>query len=272
MIFHDVIDRLTLYPLYTILREIISYVYAYPIRRSWLPYLDGLCKQFHLLMIERLPNHVIAKVHFVTEYARSIENHGLPILNSCMRFEAKHLYFKQLAARAFNFQNPLLTLSKRHQLKFCMLHKSDSFSHSSTVSAGLSKAIQWSTFSIPVRRFLIDHVNHTDSIFESVSLYFRHVNIRQKSIFVHHLAHAEEIPVFCQIHHLLNINDKWIIIAEMLDTVLFNEILWSYEVEFTGTLVKIDVEHCFDVFPHCLDIYIVEKASYINVLTRLTKQ
>lgn len=143
IMFYDIVDHLTLYPLYTILREIVSYVYANPIRISWLSYLDGLCKQFHLLMIERLPNYVTPKVHFVTEYPRSIENHGLPILNSCIHFEAKHLYFKQLATRAFNFKNSLLTLSKRHQLRCCLLNKSDSFSYSSSITVGSSKSIEW---------------------------------------------------------------------------------------------------------------------------------
>ena len=72
-------------------------------------------------MIERLPGRVTPKVHFITEYPRSIEKHGLPSLNSCIRFEAKHLYFKQLANRTFNYKNPLLTMSKRHQLRNCLL-------------------------------------------------------------------------------------------------------------------------------------------------------
>ena len=272
MIFNDIIDHLTLYPLYLILREIISYVYANPIRKSWLPYLNGLCKQFHLMMIERLPDHVTPKVHFITEYPHSIEHHGLPIFNSCIRFEAKHLYFKQLAARAFNFRNPLLTLSKRYQLRFCMLNKSDSLPYSSTITVRSSKSIEWSKLSISVRRLLKNHMDQIDSILESYSIYYHHINIRPGSVVVHHLAHAEEIPVFCQIHHLLNIKDKWIVIVEMLNTVLFNERLCSYEIEFTGILVKIDAEHCFDIFPHCLDIYVVERAHYINILTRLTKE
>ncbi|CAF4009238.1 unnamed protein product, partial [Rotaria sp. Silwood1] len=118
IVFHDIIDDLTLLPLYTILREIISYIYANPLRKSWLSYLDGLCKQFHSLMIEHLPDHVTPKVHFLIEYPRSIETHGLPILNSCIRFEAKHLYFKQIAIRTFNFKNSLLTLYKRHHLRY----------------------------------------------------------------------------------------------------------------------------------------------------------
>ena len=118
----------------------------------------------------------------------------------------------------------------------------------------------------------MDYANQTDLLWECTSIYYHHINIRRKSVIVHHLAHAEEIPVFCQVHHLLKIGEQWIIIAEMLHTVSFNEKLWAYEVEFAGTLVKIDVEHCFNIFPHCLNIYVIEQEHYINILTRLTKQ
>jgi hypothetical protein len=271
IIFYDIIDHLTLFPLYTILREIISYIYANPIRKSWLPYLDGLCKQFHFMMVEYLPDRVTPKVHFITEYPRSIETHGLPVLNSCIRFEAKHLYFKQIAIRSFNFKNPLLTLTKRHQLRQCILNKSYASSSSSSISFRSSKSIEWDKLSVPVRRLLMDHVDQTDSICECTSIYYHHINIRPKSVVVHHLAHAEEIPVFCQVHHLFNIKEKWIIIGEELNTVSFDDKLWSYEVEFTGKLLVIDIEQCFDILPHCLDTYVVEQAHYINILTRLTK-
>ena len=272
IIFNDILDDLALFPLYTVLREIISYVYANPIRNSWLSYLDGLCKQYYCLMIEHLPDYVTPKTHFVTEYPRSIEIHGLPIMNSCIRFEAKHLYFKQLAIRTFNFKNPLFTLSKRHQLRHCMLNKSNLLSYSSSPICRSSKPIEWCRLAIPVQNLLMNYVNQTDLICESNSLYYQHVDIRPGSILVHHLVHTEEIPVFCQVNRLLNIKEKWIIIAEILNTISFNEKLWSYEVEFTQTLITVDIGHCFDVFAHCLDIYTVEQTHYINILTRLTKQ
>lgn len=41
-IFYDTIDGLNLFSLYTKLREMISYIYANPFRKSWLPYLEEL--------------------------------------------------------------------------------------------------------------------------------------------------------------------------------------------------------------------------------------
>jgi hypothetical protein len=42
IIFHDIIDRLETKDIYICLREIISLVFAYPFRKSWLSYLQSL--------------------------------------------------------------------------------------------------------------------------------------------------------------------------------------------------------------------------------------
>lgn len=271
-IFYDIIDDLSLFSLYTLLREIISYLYADVIRKSWLPYIDALCKSFYSLMVERLPDHVTPKVHFLTEYCRSIENHGLPVLNTCIRFESKHQYFKQIVNRGLNFKNPLITMFKRHQLRQCLLNKIESSRFSSSTTVRSFKSTDISKFSLPIQRLLKKDISETEEICESSSVYYYDLNIKQKSVFVHDVVHTEEIPVFCQIHHLLRIKEKWFAIAEQLHTNSFNEHLWAYEVEYTGTLVKIDVEHCLDIFSGCLDIYEIEETYYINMLTRLTKR
>lgn len=118
----------------------------------------------------------------------------------------------------------------------------------------------------------MNHVKQTDLLSESNSLYHHHINIRPKAVIIHHLAHTEEIPVFFQVHHILNIKEKWFIIAEQLNTISFNDKLWCYEIEFSGILVKMDAKQCFDVLTDCFDIYTVEEGHFINILTRLTKQ
>jgi hypothetical protein len=251
IIFYDIIDDLALFNLYTILREIISYLYADIIRKSWLPYIDALCKSFYSLMVERLPNHVRPKVHFLTEYCR---------------------YFKQIATRSFNFKNPLLTMFKRHQLRECLLNKLESSRSSPSITVHSYKSVEIFKFALPIQRLLKKDVSDTDTICESSSIYYHDLNIKPKSVFVHDLVHTEEIPIFFQIHHLLKIKEKWFAIAEKLHTNSFNGKLFAYEVEYTGTLIKIDIKHCLDIFPHCVDIYAVEQTYYINILTRLTKR
>ncbi|CAF1362972.1 unnamed protein product [Rotaria sordida] len=107
--------------IYICLREIISHLYASPFRKSWLPYLHSLTVRFQSLMVHLLPNLVISKVHLITHYAKQVEMYGPPIRHWCMRFESKHQIFKQLAVKSNNFKNILYTLSKRHQLRQCLL-------------------------------------------------------------------------------------------------------------------------------------------------------
>ena len=42
----------------------------------------------------------------------------------CMRYEAKHSYFKRLAAYLGNFTNVALSLGERHQARSCYLMSS----------------------------------------------------------------------------------------------------------------------------------------------------
>ncbi|CAF4939100.1 unnamed protein product [Rotaria socialis] len=222
-------------------------------------------------MVEHLPDCVTPKVHFITEYPLSINKYGVPVLNSCIRFESKHLYFKQIVIRTFNFKNPLLTLSKRHQLRYCLLSSSKSFS-SLGLNIRSSKAIILTDLPLLVRCLLMKSIDQADSISECSSMYYHHIQIRKNATFIRDLAHSEEVPVFCQVHHMLKIKGKWVVIAEELNTVSFDDKLWSYEVEFTGVLISMDVDRCFDILPHCLDCYLVGQSNYINVLTRLTKR
>ncbi len=70
--------------------------------------------------------------------------------------------------------------------------------------------------------------------------------------------------------HLLKIQNIWKAVVEHLQVVGFNEKLWSYEVEFRGTLDLFDLDQLLRILPHGLDAYYVRGSAYINVLSRLT--
>ncbi|CAF3234312.1 unnamed protein product [Rotaria sp. Silwood2] len=107
IIFHDVINRLIdLLPIYTCLREIVSIVFATRIRKSWLPYLTSVTISFHSLMIDKLPDNITAKVHFITHYPELIKRNGPPQeeidghLLQKLRFEEIKSLFPKLKQRA----------------------------------------------------------------------------------------------------------------------------------------------------------------------------
>ncbi|CAF1370806.1 unnamed protein product [Rotaria sordida] len=176
IIFYDIIDRLETKEIYICLREIVSLVFACPFRKSWLSYLQSLSVRFQCLMVHLLPQLVIPKVHFVTDYAKQIEMNGPAIRHWCMRFESKHRVFKQLAVKSNNFKNILYTLSKRNQMHQCLLL---SFSNYYTiVNEGYSLLErEFYTLPIHVRKLLekyVEYIDHTTKIMEYQRLKFNH--------------------------------------------------------------------------------------------------
>ena len=82
-----------------------------------------------------------------------------------------------------------------------------------------------------------------------------------QSVFVEKLLDVEEEPCFVYILQLLKIQNVWKAVVEHLQVVGFNEKLWSYEVEFRGTLDLLDFDQFLGILPHGLDIYNVRGSS-----------
>ena len=214
---------------------------------------------------------MIAKIHFTTEYWRIIGANGPATHFWCMRYEAKYIYFKQLAIRSFNFKNPAFTLAKRHQLRQCLILSNKNYYNILPETTSL-KIVKHSQLSILVQRFLKEnHINET-IVEECRTIRYKNVLIMTQSVFVEKLLYEEEEPCFVYILHLLKIQNIWKAVVEHLQIVGFNEKFWSYDIEFCGTLDLLDLDRCLNVLPHGLDIYMyyVEDCAYINVLPRLT--
>ena len=92
------------------------------------------------------------------------------------------------------------------------------------------------------------------------------------SVFVNDLVHNEEVPSFVHLMFILKIDDVWLLIVEQLQTIAFNESLWSYELEHTHLLSTKHPNELIRIHSKGLDIYEVEKKSFVHVLSRLTKE
>ena len=65
------------------------------------------------------------KFHYLLHYSEQIRLTGPPIAKWCMRFEAKHQYFKEIRARTKNTINLCKTLALRHQAKMYLYLRND---------------------------------------------------------------------------------------------------------------------------------------------------
>ena len=274
IVFYYIIDRLDTKEIYVCLRDIISHIYACPFRKSWLSYLHSLTIRFQCLMVHLVPNLVTSKVHFITDYAKQIEMNGPAIRYWCMRFESKHQVFKQLAVKSNNFKNILYTLSKRHQLHRCLLLSSSNYYNSINEGSSLEEK---ELYKLPadIRKLLQENIanfDHMTTIKEYQRLKFNHVVFIKGSVFVDNLTHEEEIPSFLHLIFILKINDAWLLIVEQLQTVAFAELFFSYELEHTHLLSIKEPNELIRILPKGLDIYEVNRKSYVNIFSRLTKE
>lgn len=83
----------------------------------------------------------------------------------CMRFEAKHSYFKRLAKNAYNFINIAKTLAKRHQQLMCYYLNSPGEGHSfldEAINTGRGQYTS-TTFSVQKSKGMVRTVDECNS-------------------------------------------------------------------------------------------------------------
>ncbi|XP_028418042.1 uncharacterized protein LOC114542794 isoform X2 [Dendronephthya gigantea] len=120
--------------LFTDLMHIVDILFAPVIEKGTTLYLrliiSEYLEQFKRLYPER---KLIPKQHFMVHYPNQILRYGPLVRNWCMRFEAKHHYFKLLAQTVGCFKNIAKTLATRHQRLQCYwLSDSDGYLRSDT--------------------------------------------------------------------------------------------------------------------------------------------
>jgi hypothetical protein len=236
---------------------------------AWLPYLTSLTTSFHSLMIDKLPDNITAKVHFVTHYSELIRKNGPPRNYWCQRFEGKHLYFKKLALRSSCYKNIPFTLAKRHQLRLSLLLFYENFYN--VIDKSIStKTIKSSQLPIEIKVLLVQHQLDSLTYIECQILIHKHVKYIKNSVFITALHHEEGIPEFVLVRYILKLNDSWKLIVQHLETLSFDQTLWSYEITYLEKFSIMNLDECVNILPHGLDVYFVKKSSFVNVLTRLT--
>ncbi|XP_068704496.1 uncharacterized protein [Montipora foliosa] len=102
------------------LLEIMGICFAQEVSFSSVINLKRLIKE-HLTSFKNVyPNaRILPKQHYLVHLPTQVMLFGPLIRSWCMRFEAKHLYFKNMARTIKNFKNLPLSLAKRHQSLEC---------------------------------------------------------------------------------------------------------------------------------------------------------
>ena len=116
MIGHFIPEDNMAWEIFLLLKDIIEIVTSPTLDKKICPFLQSLISDHHLLLKNTFPSvRMTPKHHYLIHYPEMILKYG-PLRSCwCMRFEAKHSYFKQISLRPGNYKNLPLTLAERHQ-------------------------------------------------------------------------------------------------------------------------------------------------------------
>ncbi|CAF1167144.1 unnamed protein product [Didymodactylos carnosus] len=268
IIFADITDKLDLFDVYVVLRQMVEIILAIPIRKSWLSYLQHLGIRFQSAMAEYFPDFMSPKVHFSCEYHDIIKCFGPPTRFWCMRYEGRHLYFKKIALRTCNFKNITKTFATRNQYKHCLqLSKCQFLKAFDEISGSkLEKLLNYdeNVKQILKTKFNIECLDQTTTILACKQLIHDHICYKKNSVIIYDVVDEEDTPLFYLIHHMIKIKSNWVIIVEKLITETFVEQLYSYEIRSSGVIKAIYPEH-LKFYHKTLDIYYVKGSSYATL-------
>lgn len=103
-----------------LLNQITEIIFSPKVRLSILPYLSKLIEE-HDQLFRRLfsDSSKINKLHHLTHYSDCIRHSGPLKLLNCLRFEAKHAFFKKFGSVCCNFKNLPKSMTNLCQLSQC---------------------------------------------------------------------------------------------------------------------------------------------------------
>lgn len=249
-------------------REITEIVMAPKVRRENLFLLNVLVQEFLTEMKDVFGGVITPKCHYLVHHSRLIQMYGPLHLLWCMRFEAKHQYFKMVAHNCRNFINIATTLSNRHQFRQCWEFCGSMLGEFEKV---LVKSVTTPFLSLPVelQRALMDNhnlcdVDLTEKAIQRVSeVTVNNVKYAVRDVFVIDVLHSERIPLFWQIKYIFNIDTMWILCGKMLIPLFYDHHFHacSVKVDKEWTLLKPGDEMDFQAY----DTYSVDDKLYVTV-------
>lgn len=223
--------------LYLLGRSIADVVLARNIEKKWLCVLESYITDFLALFSDIFPGRLTPKFHYLLHYPRLISAYG-PLRNLwCMRFEAKHQYFKRIAYKLNNFKNVAKSLATRHQLRQCWeLASGDFLKEDPNSQSGTS--VLFTTLSSNVRESILkfcglteSNVASTDAVWKTKSLTKDHMTYAVGNILIIDFVHEEEIPVFFRITHCLRFRSQWLLCGRLHFATIFSAHYHGYIVE-----------------------------------------
>ncbi|CAN7942717.1 unnamed protein product [Ixodes pacificus] len=229
------------YEVYLMLRAVVDIVLAPQVCCSAAARLQVVIDDFYSAFKETFPGvNIIPKMHYLIHYPRLLLLYGPFSKLSCMRFEAKHQFFKSIARRTRNFKNICGTLSRRHQMHLMCALTQPQESVTTTGSTRVDSS------SLP--DLLKDRLQNLSLAVTGVqSVVSVTVSERRLSVgcVILLLVPDDDLPHFAQVTLTVVSDPQHFVLASVLDTKYFDDHFHAYVVENTPHSVIVeDIGHC----------------------------
>ena len=259
--------------LYALCRDIGDVLLAPKIDAKWIPILEANIYSFLFSFNDLFPGCLTPKFHYLLHYPRLILEFGPIRLLWCMRFEAKHQYFKTLAGRLHNFKNVAQSFAKRHQMRQCWEMSSVDVLKQDTVSQG-GTPVAYGSLSSQAQSAILNfcgldptQIETSEKVWKLTSLTVDHVTYRPGCMLVLDVVHAEDIPVFFRVTHCLKLRSSWLLCGRIYYSARFSAHYHGYLVHDCGETVVISPGQECD--HQSLDLYTTEDSDSVVILDYL---
>ena len=254
--------------MYLQLREIVDHVMSpsFPVNR--LSYLQTLIQEFLFTFTTLLPGKMTPKFHFFLHYPTLIAKYGPLKYLWCMRFEAKHQYFKKLSSVGRNFKNIAKTLAKRHQLRQCWEFTATNFlgdciECSGEVSFFFSNLTPQQQDLI-IRYYDLKHVSQSEVVWKCSVLTLGGNTYKVHDVTIAALLHAEDVPLFYKIYQILKIRGTWFFLGKLFISRSFSSHLHAFQVSEEDDFTVLQPSELCD--HQLLDCYTIQDGlSYVSL-------
>lgn len=208
-----------------LLMKITGIVLAPRINLTMISELKLLISDHHQKFQACFKQKLLPKHHFMTHYPRIINMFG-PLINLwCMRYEVKHGYFKNLAAKYRNYKNLAVTLANRHQEMFSNVQ----YCYNQGLECGPLQQIEFKSYcykDIIINQLEIFEDNFLLKIPSWAKLGFFYK--RRFFIYDHQ---NNNLPVFNEIIDIVLIDSSLFFVCQEWQTLKVVENLCSFEVQ-----------------------------------------
>ena len=222
LLFGDLIETGDKYwLLLLLLLQIVNIVFSPVLSDGMTIYLKHLIIDHHRLFKQLFPTiNLLPKHHFIIHYPRIIRTVG-PILHMwCMRYEAKHNFFKR---QLKSFKNITKTLARKHQS--CMAMYQESFSKE-RLTVGPGKILMLSE--LKEGADIASKFGAVTSVFSAK--WIKHNGTEYRRDFIVCTEVAFEMPVFYQIKTIALKDDSVLLCGKLLETVCFDDHYHAFKV------------------------------------------